>query len=235
MRDLAEHAADFAAAGARVLVLTTEDADTVRAAVDKRTLNAEFALVTPALWAQFGLANPKRSELPYPATLVVAPDGALLYREVHVNFRKRSNVAEVARFITDWRAGLAPEAPEAAPARGPAAPDWGSALSWTATRTATGVALALEMAPGFHVYGTREEISRPLALIVDGHPDAVVTVPEGAQKSVGGGVTSWVLEQRVVVSAAVEGATGPLSGTLNYQLCTDSLCAAPTSAAWIAE
>lgn len=126
-------------------------------------------------------------------------------------------------------------APPPAPAK-PLVPDWEKAVDLSAARTADGARLTFEVKDGFHVYGARETTSRPLRVEVEGHPDVAAAVPDGEPKQVAGVPDpAWVLVGTVGIDVPVPGAEGSLGGTLNYQVCTNTLCSMPTARPWTAE
>jgi len=115
-------------------------------------------------------------------------------------------------------------------------PDWDKAVALKAARSADGAHLAFKVEDGFHVYGAKEQTSRPLRVEVDGHTDAVATVPDGEPKAVAGVPDpAYVLKGTIPIDVAVPGAEGGLSGSLHYQVCTNTLCSMPTTRPWTAE
>jgi hypothetical protein len=210
-------------------VLTTDSPAAVADHAENRGLQSPIATVDRELWARWGIANPKKPRLPHPTTLVVSPDGTVLRVETHENYRERTDPAEI---VAQLGALVPPENPPTAPSK---EPDWEHAARLSATQTATGAQLSLEIQSGFHAYGTRETIGRPLAVRVDGHPEAKVPIPTGEIKVLGGGQgETWVLEGTVILDVAVQ-STGPLTGELDLQLCTDTSCSRPTTWNWSAE
>ncbi len=228
MRDWDRRTEDIRAAGATLLVLTADEPDTLRRVVPKKGLKATFVPVEPELWARWGIANPRREAVPHPGTLVVAPDGTVVLFETHVNYREREDAGEVLARIAEHRTsgGLT-----AAPASDEQAVDWDSALRVSAEQRGEAVAITLDIAEGFHLYGTKEETARPLALRVDGEAGARVALPAGIRTELGDGLgQAWVLTGRHVIQ--LEGSA--VAGELDVQLCTDTACSRPRTLRWSA-
>lgn len=232
-------------------MLTADEEPVLRDAIEEKGFQSPFALVEPDLWARWGLENPRRPEVPHPSTVVVAPDGQVIYRESHRNHTVRADPEQVVAIIqlhrTSGEVDAAPSSPEAGPeaegshmgddAAAPAGElDWDSAVSVRAASTDAGAIIRVSVAPGFHVYGARETVSRPLRVEVDGVEEAEVTVPDGEHTDLTGLGEAWVLAGEIALEVAVPDATGrPLTGVLYYQVCTDDTCTAPTSTNWRAE
>ncbi len=228
------------AAGGRLVVLTSDSEPVLREAIAEHGFGATFVRAEPELWAAWGLANEKRGEIPYPTTFIIAPDGTLVYREIHVNHMKRAHVPAMIERVAAWSqpgsavATPAPEPePEPEPAE-PAAPDWANAVQLAAFVEAAELVIQLEVGPGFHVYGANETISRPLAATVDQLPELQIPIPSGHEKVLSDALgAAWVLDGTVQLRAPLPAdAPAALTGTLDYQVCTASTCTAPTSAPW---
>lgn len=99
MRDWDRVAGRAKQAGLRVLVLTADDPAALRKAVRAKALQASFVPVDQALWDAWGLANPKRERLPHPSTLLIGPDGLVLFAETHVDYSQRTPPADVLAFL----------------------------------------------------------------------------------------------------------------------------------------
>ncbi len=230
MRDWDRLSEQITAAGATLLVLTADAPDTLNRVVPQKGLEATFVPVDPALWARWGITNPKRESVPHPGTLVVAPDGTVLLFETHVNYRVREDAEQVLARITEHRAS---GQLIAAPAQESQAVVWDAALRTSAERRGETVAITLDIADGFHVYGTKERTARPLALRVDGRAEAELTLPEGSKTELGGGLgEAWVLTGRQVIT--VVGTSGAIAGELDVQLCTETACSRPRTVRWSA-
>jgi hypothetical protein len=232
VRDWDRIEADVERAGARLLVLTADSPDVARGAAKRAKLRATLVPVDASLWVRWGLANERRTGLPHPSTVVVAPDGTIIDRETHTNYKVRAEPAAVLDRITAHRVSgsLAPTAVEEPDDEGP---DWDGALRVTATLTDGGAALDLRVAQGFHVYGAAERTARPLNVRIDQQPDVLVPIPQGERKELGGGLgESWVLSGSVRLEVTTEAPGGVLSGELDVQLCTESACSAPATRRW---
>jgi len=225
---------EVAAAGARVVVLTPDRPAVAAAMVESKGFTTPLLPVDKALWQAWGLENPSKPKLPHPGTLLVAPDGTLVARWTHINYKVREDPGGVLARLSEHRGGapIAREDPSAAPTPtvGEGAPDWDSAAELTAVRAGGAVELTLTVAPGFHVYGAKEPNARPLAVRVDGQPEVAVTIPEGERRTLGALGESWVLEGRITLTVPI--AEGADSGELDLQLCTDGACSMPETRAW---
>ncbi len=240
LRDYQQHAQQLADAGGRLVVLTADSEPVLRQVMAKEGFTHSFVHTNPETWAGWGLQNERRAEIPYPATFIVGPDGALVYREVHIRHSIRAHVPDVIERIEAWRAapdqiadgGLEPVPEQAAHAADE--PDWDHPLSISASLQPSLLLVELEIGPGFHVYGANETLSRPLALHIDQLPERVPPIPPGHEKQLGEALGSaWVLEGSVVLEVPLPtDAPSELSGALDYQVCTDTTCTAPTSARW---
>lgn len=225
-----------AAAGARVVVLTPDAPDVAAAAVKEKGFTTPLLPVDASLWVGWGLRNPKKPKVPHPGTLLVAPDGTLVARWTHINFKQREDPAVVLAQIAEHRdsgeiaGGQAP-----APTTGDGAPDWAGAVTISTERTGDGALLVLQLKDGFHVYGSKEPNARPLEVRVTDQPEAKATIPNGNRKSLGDLGESWVLEGMVALKVSAPDIEGPLSGELDIQLCTDGACSMPETRSWTAE
>lgn len=238
MRDYDAHAVDLEAAGGRLVVLTNDSEEVLRQVIPDKGLGSTFVHVGPEVWAGWGLQNNKRERLPYPTTFIVAPDGTLVYREVHVNHTLRAHVPGVIQRVAAWNQPIAalPVQEASADQSAPQEPDWDKAVQIAAYQAAGQLVIQLQVGPGFHVYGANETLSRPLAVAVDQLPELEVPIPTGHEKVLSEAMGSaWVLEGEVHLSAELPAdAPSVLSGVLDYQVCTDSTCTAPTTATWTA-
>lgn len=228
MRAWDERAEQVAAANARVVVLTPDSPAVARASAQKHGLQTPLHPVDPDVWAGWGLANPKKSKLPHPSTIVVGADGRVIQRITNENYRKRADVDAVLAAIQSGQpAADAPAGP------GPTAgPDWAGAVHLEALGSNDGPLLRLEIKPGFHVYGAAETVARPLAVRVAGVPGATAAIPSGTRKVLGGGLgEAWVIKGSVDLAIRDAG-SGPWSGELDLQICTDNACSPPGVRAW---
>jgi hypothetical protein len=214
------------AAGADVLVLTADSPEVITAA----DLDLAVASVSPSLWGELGLTNPDSPQLPHPATLIIDPSGRVLLRQIHVNYRERTPVTEM---IAALEASTA--APTAAPTPAEAAaeddPDWSRGVTLRASGADDCLSLTVDIAEGFHLYGAREPFARPLSVTVDQAPEWRIHIPDGTEKVLPGIGASWVLEGRFTMEWPLpEGLPRELTGTIGYQLCTDTSCSPPAEA-----
>ena len=218
----------------RLLVLTTDPADVLTDAIAENGYTMDFARVEPAQWEAYGLQNTRRPELPWPATFVIAPDGELIYREVHKRMFIRSDDDDVLDFINSWMSdhSYTQPAPEEPPPMSVELPSWSDAMTFSASASEDELKLTLNIAPGYHAYGVKEEIGRPLRVEVNELPDLVVEIPDGADHELSTG-HAWVLEGAVELNAPLP-EPGQYTGTLHYQLCTETSCDRPTSVEWSA-
>ena len=237
MRDYDSHAQQLTDAGGRLVVLTHDSEQVLRTVIEAQGFGATFVHVEPETWSGWGLQKKRRAELPYPTTLIVAPDGTLIFREIHTNHLERAAVSEVVERVAAW-SQQHPAAPTAEPEQPeePNEPDWDNAVAVSAFLAPGQLIIQLQVGPGFHVYGSNETISRPLAVAVDQLPELEVPIPTGDEKVLSPAMGSaWVLEGTVQLEATLPaGAPDSLSGELDYQVCTDTTCTAPTSASWTA-
>jgi hypothetical protein len=111
--------------------------------------------------------------------------------------------------------------------------NWEGALKIVPTFDASTSTLAVTVAlrPGFHAYGPGEEVSKPIALSVDGTNgwviDGAVQIPAGTKKNLGELGTSVILEGVVPLTAKLKGGSGNVSGTVEVQVCTEKACDRP--------
>jgi hypothetical protein len=230
VRDWDKLEADVAAAGAVVYVLTTDAPEVVANAARKKKLTTPIHTVTPALWASWGLANPRKDKLPHPSTVVIGPDGTVRQRITHVDYRKRADASAVLAALGAGSELRAAEPERDAEPSTPAPIDWDGALVLSVVPADRGVTLVLTVAPGFHVYGAKEKTARPLAVRIDGETGKT-RIPPGDRKDLGPGVgVAWVLEGEIRLTVPVKG-DAP-SGELDVQLCTEGACSAPVTRTW---
>jgi peroxiredoxin len=94
------------AAGGVLYVLTADDPAVLTKAIRKKKFEATFVPVDASIWTTWDVVNPSRTELPHPTTLVVAPDGTVVFRETHENFRERTMPSEVVALVKAARSGF---------------------------------------------------------------------------------------------------------------------------------
>jgi hypothetical protein len=164
VRDWDEYLPELEGFGAELLVLSSDSLALLRRIVPDKGLLSQFASVDPWQWHVWGLANPRRPLLPNPATVGIAPNGTVVFLEIHADYKKRSTPSEViAALVAHRESGVV-----AAPAPGPVDVeiDWNAALTVTASKQGRDAQITMTIARGFHVYGTKEENARPLAVRV---------------------------------------------------------------------
>lgn len=223
MRRIEQNLEQIDAAGADVLVLSADAPEVLRGLEPALPI----ASGSDELWAELGIANPDRPGLPHPTTFIVGTDGKILFQDTHPDYRQRTS-------IPDMLAALS--AGEGSPPPGEAAGvDWGSGVALAFSGADDCLALEIRVAEGFHLYGQKEEIGRPLQVSVDQVPGWPLLSPGGSPKALPGlGVTSWVIEGMSTIEWTVPSGEVPreLTGTVSYQLCTESACSAPQSSTW---
>jgi hypothetical protein len=105
-------------------------------------------------------------------------------------------------------------------------------FAWDAKEGAVVATLHLE--PGFHAYGPGETTGKPISLEVNAEGWTVkeVRMPAAQKKDLGDLGMSFVytgdVEVRAVMTSATAGA--PVTGKLNYQVCSETSCDRPRSA-----
>jgi len=240
LREYDLRSVELEAVGASLVVLTADSEPVLREAIAEHGFGARFVVTDKSFWKSWGLYNRMSRKLPHPTTLVVAPDGTVIFREIHVNYTKRAPIPDLIALVAQHKQGAEPAAvavaqkePEPAP-KDSGLPDWERALNLQVRQDPQRLELELQVAAGFHVYGANETTSRPLAVSVDQLPKLQVPIPAGTEKDLGEAMgTVWVLEGEVLLGAELPAdAPTALSGALEYQVCTDELCAAPTSTTW---
>lgn len=214
-----QHESKLTSADARLVVVTSDPPHHLRAAVAAKGLGVDFASVDPSLWSAWGLANPKRPDLPHPASIVIR-DRRVLFRQVHVDYRQRTDPVDVISALSGTVTIVS-----GPPIQTAAEPAWGTAVQLHTAATATGGELRIDIADGFHVYGTRE--SQAIPIVVTG---AVAELPPGEKTKLGKNMgVAWVLSGSVVVPVT---GTAPLQGDLVLQVCTSSSCSPPRTLPW---
>ncbi len=245
MRDWDEQLDEAAAAGIAIYALTTDTAEVLAKVVPERGYKTPLATVKPEQWADWGLANPERPALPWPSTLIVGPDGALLGRVTHTDHTARADPAAVLVQVASYKLGGAQTAASQGASQGaskgatkPAKKgpiDWDSAASLQTARTDAGATLTLSVVDGYHVYGAKESISRPLAVRVTDHPELAVPIPDGEKKVLSEALgEAWILAGEIALPVALD-AEGPIAGELDLQICTDTVCSMPRTWSWEAK
>ncbi len=222
MRAWKQSEAELERVGGKLLVLSSDPLPSLEILARQRALTSlDLAHAGPEDWVAFGIANPDRPELPHPTTLVIAPDGAEIFRSVHDNFRQRSDPSQAIAAVVDWSEGRVRTTPK--PPAPPSLPDWEAAASISLARDGDQLILEAVIAPGFHLYGSKETESIPVYLRTQGGQRA--EVPPGVRKDWSQG-TSWVLEDTVRLQLQIP-ADQPVVGSVGWQLCTDQTCSAP--------
>ena len=93
------------------------------------------------------------------------------------------------------------------------------------------VNVALQIKPGFHAYAPGEEIGKPVGITIsdtNGWKAAGdVKIPPGKKKDLGTLGTSYVLENMIPISVAVDGGQGEVEGSVSVQVCNESACDRP--------
>lgn len=95
MRDWDGRKAEIAAAGATLYVLTSDTPAVLDAADPKHGLKSTIVSVDRGLWGRWGIDNPKRPNLPWPSTVVVAADGTIIDLVTHEDHRERADPGAV--------------------------------------------------------------------------------------------------------------------------------------------
>lgn len=213
-------------AGAVLYVLTPDRPEALAAGIEKNQLSATIIPVDKSLWAEWGITNLEKDKLPHPSTFVVDPTGMVVFAETNEDYNLRADPSQVVAAVESLRAGdeVASQS-EDAPSEGP---KWDGAFQLQTSTVDEGVQLSIEVREGFHVYGKKEEIARPLEVRVDGQPDVDVEIPDGERHEFPLGVV-WVVEGTVDLLVPV---TPPASGELDLQLCTDTACSPPVTMPW---
>ncbi len=185
-------------------------------AAQAKKLDANFAVVRPALWEAWDIVHPRRPSLPQPTTWVVAPGGEVLWTRTTAPWSERTAAKKVLQHIADHRAtGAVPVVAEVEAPTPEAAVDPPEALSVRAVRDGDWVTLHVAVAEGFHTYGVAAVDARPLEVWVDGTAvDA--EVPAAAE-------LRDPFEVRVRTEAD--------AGLLSHQVCGGGVCSPPLQTA----
>jgi hypothetical protein len=215
LRQLEDNLDAIHAAGADVLVLTYDAPEVITEA----GFGVPIASVPTSLWAELGIANPDRPELPHPTTIILDASGRVLLQQSHVNYKQRTPIPEMLATLAN------PPAPMLPPMDGP---DWESGVSLTASGADDCLSLTVQLTEGYHLYGAKETTARPLAVTVNEAPDWQPHIPDGTEKILPGLGSSWVLEGNHTFQWPLpDGLPRTLTGTIAYQLCTDTSCSPP--------
>jgi len=99
VRDWEAQSEAVAALGATVYVVTADTEEGLAKGIDKHGLRSTFVQVERGLWAEWGIANPKRPNLPWPSTVVIASDGTILELVTHEDHRERAEPTAVLERI----------------------------------------------------------------------------------------------------------------------------------------
>ena len=95
MRDWDGRSAELEAAGAALYILTADTRKVLDEAVLKHGLTSTIVPVDRGLWERWGIANPRRKNLPWPSTVVVDGEGTILDLVTHENHRERADPGAV--------------------------------------------------------------------------------------------------------------------------------------------
>ena len=226
VRQWQEQTEAIEAAGAVLYVLSPDRPDALAAGIEKNALTATIIPVDKSLWAEWGITNLDKDKLPHPSTFVVDPAGMVVFAETNEDYNLRADPSEVIAAIASMRAGE--EVARKAGHEPNEGPNWDGAFQLHSSKVDEGVRLRIEVREGFHVYGKKEEIARPLEVRVDDQPEVVVAIPDGERHEFPLGVV-WVVEGTVDLLVPV---TPPASGELDLQLCTDTACSPPVTMPW---
>ena len=233
MRDWDRVSKETTDAGASLWVVTPDTPDLARRMAADKGLRAPFISGDEALWARWGLTNPRRPTLPHPATVVIAPGGEVVLLDVHENYKQRSKPEEVIERIAKHRASGQTAPKVALPVDHDI--DWDGALTLGATRRGSVISLTLVLADGFHAYGAKEPNARPLAARVNGEEEPL-HVPDGERMDLGGGLgEAWVLTGTQIIEGRVRRGPDALKGEIDVQLCTEAACSPPRTLSWTAQ
>lgn len=206
---------------ARLVVLSPDAPDVLARMVHKRGFtDLIVASATPDVFAKLGIPpDPNRPELPQGTTLVIDPTGKELVRVGDADFRVRADPGEVLAAVAEGRGLALASSNEVQP------PDWDGAATLALVRTGEELALEAVIAEGFHLYGSNETTSLPVALTLDDGTRA--EVPPGRRVERAGHV-AWLLEGAVRIAVTAP-ADAPVAGYVTWQLCNDRVCSAPRS------
>ena len=219
------------AANATLYVLTPDRPEPLAAAIARHDLKSPILPIDKSLWAEWGITNRSNDKLPHPSSFIIDPDGVVVYAQIFEDYRERNLPSDVVATLVSLQAGGDAPPTEDTPSEPSQGPQWDDALQLRAEAVDGGINLHLDIREGFHVYGAKEEISRPLYVTVDGRDDIQVHIPDGEQKEFALGVVH-VLKDEVDLRVPVD---PPASGTLDVQLCTDGACSPPFTMSWTVE
>ena len=216
VREWEAHQQDLQAANGALWVVTADSVDVVRAAANQKGLNlAAFVAVDDSLWTEWQVQNPSRPEIPNPTTYLVGPDGTLIWRETTPKYGARINAAQVIERIEAHRRGEL-ESTLPADSQEPGPVDWNDLVAAEVRPERRGSLLTVTVREGFHVYGRRERLARPLEVWVNGEV-VRARIPRGPLLD---GTFSFSMK------------TSEVAGELHYQACSGSLCGPPSVVAW---
>lgn len=89
----------------------------------------------------------------------------------------------------------------------------------------------VQLQKGFHAYGEKEKIGRPVRLRVKPNRGWEIEkgpiLPKGRIKNLGTLGKSHVIEGDFTIEAWLKKGCGPINGELDIQICTDSFCDRP--------
>ena len=225
LREWERYADTLQAIDTRLLVLVAEPVDVTASALARRGIDVPIAVVDPALWTSWGLANPARPELAQPTTFVVDPAGKLIWRRTTGKYSPRVSVPAVLEQIERHRRGQAFSAFPPAKVSAVGTP---VLQVHTARISERRVQLEVVVPDGFHIYGRKEQLGTPPEVYVDGEP-VPTRVPAGERtRSAPNAPVSYWLHG----SVKVEAETGSDVGEVVVQACSDTTCFPPAYVPW---
>lgn len=204
---------------ADLVVLSPDSPEVLERVVAKRRFPP--AIVAHGTAEQFARlkvpSDPHRPSLPRTTTLVFDETGGEILRFSDADYRARVDPGVTLDQITLDQGLPLPDAPKVP------SPDWDAAATIGLVREGGQVVLDVVIAPGFHLYGSSEATSVPLALkLADG---TAAEVPPG-ERTDQNGIEAWLLEGALKVAVAAP-ADEEVRGEVGWQLCNDRSCSAP--------
>lgn len=93
--------------------------------------------------------------------------------------------------------------------------------------------IVVDVDEGFHAYGKKETVGRPVNFILDlkngWKKTAPKIIPDGDEKSLEGVGDVFVLENNFELTQTLIQGRGPIDGTFYIQICTETQCDRPRS------